>query len=74
MPVSAIKFDSDLVLKVQTGTNPEGNPIIKLRRYSRVKPDATHEAVHTVGQAIASLQIHSLVEIVRQDDFRLEVI
>ncbi len=75
MAVNAVKFDSDLVLKVQTGTDPvTGNPIFRLRRYSRVKPEASNEGTHTVAQAIASLQIHPLVEVIRQDDFRLEVI
>jgi Protein of unknown function (DUF1659). len=75
MAVNATKFDSDLVLKVQTGIDPvTSNPVIRLRRYSRVKPEASNEGVHTVAQAIASLQIHPLVEIIRQDDWRLEVI
>ncbi|MBF7083938.1 DUF1659 domain-containing protein [Desulfallas sp. Bu1-1] len=69
MAVSAIKYDSDLELKVQTGTDPDtGEPVIKLRRYSRVKPGAGHEAVYTVGRVIAGLQVYQLVEITRQDD------
>lgn len=75
MTVNATRFDSDLVLRVQTGTDPAtGNPVFRLRRYSRVKPEASNEGVHTVAQAIASLQVHPLVEIIRQDDWRLEVI
>lgn len=73
MAVNAVKYDSDLVLKVQTGTDTAtGEPIVRLRRYTRVKPDATHEAVHVVGAALAGLQVHPLVEITRQDDLRLE--
>lgn len=69
MAVDATKYDSDLVLKVQTGTDPgTGEPVVKLRRYTRVKPEATHEAVHAVGE----VQVHPLVEITRQDDLRLE--
>ncbi|MFA7468532.1 MAG: DUF1659 domain-containing protein [Desulfotomaculaceae bacterium] len=72
MVINATKYDSDLVLKVQTGTDPgTGEPVVKLRRYTRVKPEATHEAVHAVGEAIAGLQLHPLVEITRQDDLRL---
>jgi len=71
--INATKFDSDLVFKVQVGTDPEtGNPIIRRRRYTRVKPTASNEAVCAVGQALVGLQIHSLVEIYRQDDWRLE--
>jgi hypothetical protein len=71
--VNVTKYDSDLVLKVQIGADTEtGNPVIRLRRYVRVKPEATNEAVHIVGQAIAGLQVHPLVEIIRQDDLRLE--
>ena len=69
MAVNTTKFDSDLVLKVQTGDS-----VYRLRRYSRVKPEASNEGVHAVAQAIASLQVHPLVEVIRQDDFRLEVI
>jgi len=73
MAVSATKYDSDLVIKVQTGTDPgTGEPVVRLRRYTRVKPEATHEAVYTVGQAIAGLQVHPPVDITRQDDLRLE--
>jgi hypothetical protein len=58
MAVSATKYDSDLVIKVRTGTDPgTGEPFVRLRRYTRVKPEATHEAVYTVGQAIAGLQV-----------------
>lgn len=47
MAVTATKYDSDLVLKLQTDTDPgTGEPVIRLRRYSRVKPEASHEAVH----------------------------
>lgn len=71
--MNVTKYDSDLVLKVQIGADTEtGNPVIRLRRYVRVKPEATNEAVHIVGQAIAGLQVHPLVEIIRQDDLRLE--
>jgi hypothetical protein len=73
MAVDATKYDSDLVLKIQTGTDPgTGEPVVRLRRYTRVKPEATHEAVHAVGRAIAGLQVHPLVEVTRQDDLRLE--
>ncbi|MFA7467908.1 MAG: DUF1659 domain-containing protein [Desulfotomaculaceae bacterium] len=73
MAINATKYDSDLVLKVRTGTDPgTGEPIVRLRRYTLVKPEATHEAVHTVGEAIAGLQMHPLVEVTRQDDLRLE--
>ena len=75
MALNVTKYDSDLVLKVQTETNPDtGAPVIRLRRYTRVKPEASNEAVHTVGQAIAGLQVHPLVEITRQDDLRLETV
>ena len=75
MALNVTKYDSDLVLKVQTETNPgTGAPVIRLRRYTRVKPEAGNEAVHTVGQAIAGLQVHPLVEITRQDDLRLETV
>uniref|UniRef100_UPI00195C75E9 DUF1659 domain-containing protein n=1 Tax=Desulforadius tongensis TaxID=1216062 RepID=UPI00195C75E9 len=58
---------------MRTGTDPDtGEPIVRLRRYTRVKPEATHESVYAVGAAIAGLQVHPLVEITRQDDLRLE--
>jgi len=75
MAVNATKYDSDLVLKVQTGTDPgTGASIIRLRRYTRVKPKATHAAVYDVGQAIAGLQQHPLVDITRQDDLSLATV
>jgi len=72
MAVNAVKYDTDLVLKVQVGTDEQGNPVYRQRRYMRVKPEASHEAVHLIGQTLANLQIHALVEITRQDDLRLE--
>lgn len=71
MVVNVIKYDSDLMIKVQTGTGASGDPIYKLRRYTRVNPGATHESVRAVGKAIVGLQAHAVIEIIRQDDIRL---
>lgn len=54
---------STLVVNVQTGVTPEGDPIVKSRRYQNVKTSASADAVMTAGNAIAGLQRHTLLGI-----------
>lgn len=52
---------STLIINVQTGLTPEGDPVVKARRYQNLKTSATADAVLTTGNAMAGLQKHTLV-------------
>ncbi|MGE5454794.1 MAG: DUF1659 domain-containing protein [Methylocystaceae bacterium] len=54
---------SALIINVQTGLTPEGEPVIKSRRYQNLKTSATADTVLTAGNAMAGLQKHTLLGI-----------
>ena len=45
MAIITSPTDSRLRLMVQTGTDPQGNPVVATRNYSRIKAEATDESV-----------------------------
>lgn len=63
---------SALQLILNTGVDAQGNPVLKTRKYSSVKPGATAQGIYDVAIAISSLQKHTLNSIVRQDDSLVE--
>jgi len=71
MAVVSTVTDSRLQLKLQTGQDADGNPIIKTKTYSRVKPAALDEDVYAIAKAIAALQTNPLVAVKRVDEEEL---
>lgn len=74
MAVQTTTVASDLVINVQDGVNAQGNPVIRARRYSGVKPSAAADDVYAVGQTLASLQEKPLAGIQRRDLVDLEMV
>lgn len=68
MPVVSTIVDSRLQLRLQTGEDTQGNPIVRTKTYSRVKPAALDEDVYAVAKALAGLQINPLVEVKRVNE------
>lgn len=64
-------ISSRLVLVMQTGTDGEGEPILRSTSYSRVATTALDEDVHAVALAMAELQEHTLKAVRRVDDHKL---
>ncbi|CEH34390.1 DUF1659 domain-containing protein [Romboutsia lituseburensis] len=66
------KNPSGLKLKFQTGTDPiTQKVIVKTKTYSNLKPSASNDDVYEVGEILASLQGHSLLEIAKIDNTTL---
>ena len=69
--VSETKNPSSLKMKFDCGLGDNGRTIVKSRTYSNLKPDAKALDVYNVADAMASLQQHSVLEIVKQDNTEL---
>lgn len=69
--VSETKNPSSLKMKFDCGLGDNGRTIVKSRTYSNLKPDAKALDVYNVADAMASLQQHSVLEIVKQDNTQL---
>jgi hypothetical protein len=66
-----IKEGSSLKMKFDCGLNDEGKTIVKSRTYSNVKADAVALDVYNVAQTLQSLQKHTLMSVVKQDNTNL---
>lgn len=69
--VTETKNPSSLKMKFDCGLGDNGRTIVKSRTYSNLKPDAAALDVYNVADAMVSLQQHSVLEIVKQDNTQL---
>lgn len=67
MAVSRVATDCNLTLVLQTGVDPQGNPITKKKTFSNIKTGASHQDVFDVAFALANLQQHGVNSIQRAD-------
>ncbi len=72
MAVNAILKVSKLQLKMNTGTDEKGNPIIRSKTLSSIDTEATDENIYDVGFALAGLQQHQVESIRRLNELQLE--
>ncbi|MGB4504262.1 MAG: DUF1659 domain-containing protein [Syntrophaceticus sp.] len=72
MPVTASLKKSSLQMKMHTGTNDQGNPIIRTKSYSNVKTTALDDDIYAVGFVLAGLQMHPVESIRRVNEVELE--
>jgi hypothetical protein len=63
--------NSRLVLVLERDVDDEGNSITFNRTFSRVKPNTSNEDLKEVGEALASLQIYPLLDLLRVDQSKL---
>lgn len=69
--VTETKNPSSLKMKFDCGLGDNGRTIVKSRTYSNLKPEAAALDVYNVADAMVSLQQHSVLEIVKQDNTQL---
>ena len=69
--VTETKNPSSLKMKFDCGLGDNGRTIVKSRTYSNLKPDAKALDVYNVADAMVSLQQHSVLEIIKQDNTQL---
>ena len=56
MAIITSPTDSRLRLMVQTGTDPQGNPVVATRNYSRIRPRPPMKSVYQVATVLGGLQ------------------
>jgi hypothetical protein len=61
-----------LRLQFQTGVDAGGDPVYRNKNLNNVKPQALEQDLYNVAQALAQLQQHPLVAVLRIDSARLE--
>ncbi len=72
MPVTATHLNTRLQLRLRLGFDDNGNPILRTRSYSNIKPNAVNQDLFDTGEELASLQDHALDVIRRVDELELE--
>ncbi|MHB1419747.1 MAG: DUF1659 domain-containing protein [Bacillota bacterium] len=71
MAVVVTPVGSTLRLQVQTGTDPQGSPVLANRTYNRIKPAATDQDVLDIAQVLVSLQEYPLIGMQRLNELDL---
>lgn len=59
---------STLKIKFDCGLNEQGKSITKTRSFSNVKHNAASLDVYNVAETLASLQQHTLQDVIKQDN------
>lgn len=67
MAVNSTKVQSTMIIKFKTGTDAKGEDIIKSKRFSKVKVDASDENILEVGTQLGGLLKHPLADVIRED-------
>lgn len=71
MAVNRVPAGTVLQLELQTGVDPQGNPIYRNKNLRFIKPDAADQDLFDVAQALAGLQEYTLSKISRIDASQL---
>ena len=68
MAVSETKNPSALKIKFDCGLDNDGKTIVKSRTFSNVAAAATSQNILDVANALVGLQIHDVLEVLKQDN------
>ena len=70
--MAAVKeTDTDMILNLNNGTNSAGDVITKARNIDIINPAITNDALYECATALASLQSHDLVSVMKRDTITL---
>ncbi len=72
MSVSKVPVTNTLRLRWNMGLDEDMNPIFRFRSWSQVKPSATPEELHVLGEFIGVICSHHLDSIRVTEEFVLE--
>ncbi|MFZ7103565.1 MAG: DUF1659 domain-containing protein [Peptococcaceae bacterium] len=72
MAIVSTTAGSRVQVIVQTGTDAQGEPVLKSRSYNRIKSDAADEVVYQFAAIIAGLQKHTFYGVNRVNEVALE--
>ena len=64
MPVTTEKISNKLQLRSNYGTI-DGKEVIKAKTYSHLKPTAVDDDIYAVAEALASLQVPTIEEVLK---------
>lgn len=71
MAVVAEPLNSALVVAYQSGTTSAGAPVTRQKSLSYVRSDAAEEALYNVAQALFSLSLHPVLDVIVRKNIRL---
>lgn len=67
MAIKNLKIEAGLVLTYKDGRTEDGKDKLKSTKFSKVKTDATDEAIYAVGMAIGAVMSKEVVRVERDD-------
>lgn len=71
MAIVANQADSKLKLVFNAGLDEDNKQITKNKTFSKVKATVTNDDLYNMGVAISDLQDHTLMSIVRYEEYQL---
>lgn len=71
MPVTANKLSTVLQIKVNEGTDDQGNDLIATKSYRNIKVTAEDQNMYDLSQVIGSLMSTPVVSVIRADSAEL---
>ena len=71
MAVAANQLDSKLKIVLNAGLDENSKDIIKNKTFAKIKPTVENEDLYSLGVAVTELQAHSLVKMVRYEEYEL---
>jgi len=71
MAIQATELEGRLRVSLNTGIDGDGNPVIKTKSFSRVKPNTADADAHAVAADFVGLQEHYLVSVNKTAEYEL---
>ncbi len=71
MAIEKTELEGRLSVSLNTGVDVDGNPVIKTKSFSRVKPNVLGEDAHAVAVGLVDLQEHNLVSVNKIEEYEL---
>lgn len=72
MATTAEKVKNTLIIEYVNGVDDDGNEVITRQRFSKIKLDATDDAIYAVAQAINPVLVSPVLYVTKQVDSTLD--